>query len=208
MSERRLVDRLKGAGSQLRFILVPKESPLEEIDRELPRAVASRKVIAASRTFDRLTVPFEKEFRKIGLKDAGELSSRSRADDLHRLPGVFEKLSRIQALAVRVKDMEEASRIFDAVNDRYRIVLDVRSECEVGSSVPDEKSKRAIRNGYPADSGVRYGMNKDVDGTGVLVGVLDTGIDADHKEFKKRRVPLRSARVDRQSRLGAERSRL
>src|SRR5262249_30883318 len=44
---------------------------------------------------------------------------------------------------------------------------------------------------WPEESGISVAHRSGVRGSGVLVGILDTGCDADHLEFRKRRVEFR-----------------
>lgn len=44
---------------------------------------------------------------------------------------------------------------------------------------------------WPVESGVREAHRSGVRGAGVLVGVLDTGVDADHEEFGHLTIPFR-----------------
>jgi subtilisin family serine protease len=53
-------------------------------------------------------------------------------------------------------------------------------------------TRRPRRKSYwPAESGVATAHRRGITGKGVLVGILDTGIDADHLEFRNRRVQFR-----------------
>ncbi len=54
-----------------------------------------------------------------------------------------------------------------------------------------EQSAESTIRGWPEQSGVSDAREERVRGHGVLVGVLDTGIDADHSEFSHRLVTYR-----------------
>jgi subtilisin family serine protease len=58
--------------------------------------------------------------------------------------------------------------------------------------LPHRFARRPRRKSFwPAESGVAEAHARGITGEGVMVGVLDTGIDADHLEFRKRRVDFR-----------------
>jgi len=44
---------------------------------------------------------------------------------------------------------------------------------------------------WPNDSGVNDARRSGITGSSVLVGVLDTGCDADHLEFHQKRIDFR-----------------
>jgi subtilisin family serine protease len=83
---------------------------------------------------------------------------------------------------------EEAKEVLEA---DYLIVPDI----EMGLPVPmlgQSYLRRPRREPYwPTDSGVSDAHSAGITGKGVLVGVLDSGCDADHLELREKRVDFR-----------------
>src|SRR5262249_40781242 len=58
--------------------------------------------------------------------------------------------------------------------------------------VPANRSRTVLdRREWPEESGVQQAHDRGVRGASVLVGVLDTGVDADHSEFAGQRINFR-----------------
>ena len=84
--------------------------------------------------------------------------------------------------------IEDAQQSFDKSD--YDVIDDVQL------SLPQPTySERVYRRRkqivWPAESGVHQAHSNGITGEGVLVGVLDTGCDADHVQFRKKRVDFR-----------------
>jgi subtilisin family serine protease len=80
--------------------------------------------------------------------------------------------------------------VLDATERDFNPVLDVRTESDGPHSNAKAKSGRRKRV-WPTWTNLAQASTDDVRGKGVLVGVLDTGIDADHSEFKRTPIEFR-----------------
>jgi subtilisin family serine protease len=81
------------------------------------------------------------------------------------------------------------------LGDQYEFVddfpLSLPSRAGLGA-MPANRSRMALdRREWPAESGVQPAHSAGVRGAGVLIGVLDTGVDADHEEFQQQRINYR-----------------
>jgi serine protease AprX len=104
----------------------------------------------------------------------------------------------VDSLGLTVAYFADDGALHDAegeLSDGYDFVPDV----PLAMSAPLERhgtamttSKAAVTNReWPDASGVKQAHDKGVRGAGVLVGVLDTGVDADHDEFQGVTIPYR-----------------
>lgn len=176
----------------IRLILVPKQDPLgEEVRAAGPpptQAAASAEAKATANRFEDAVDPALKEFEKIGLS-AARSDPRNRASPAESA-GEFDSLSLVRAVAVRLKDESKLDALLDATERDFHPILDVRTESDPAR--PGIVRRRRKGQGFwpdwtnlapPAQEGVR--------GAGVLMGVLDTGVDADHAEFKRKPIEFR-----------------
>jgi subtilisin family serine protease len=90
-----------------------------------------------------------------------------------------------------VEEDSKVDRVIDAAHDKFDAVLDVRTDSDPALFLEAGRVKKAPQNPWPAWTGMKAARVDRVRGNGVLVGVLDTGVDADHGEFKKRSVEFR-----------------
>ena len=102
----------------------------------------------------------------------------------------FLHLNALDAYIISTPDerqTEGARAIFD--EDTYHLVRDI----PLALSAPiraNRVSRRGRQVPWPEVSGIPYAHRNGITGEGVLVGVLDTGCDADHLELRKKRIPF------------------
>ena len=92
------------------------------------------------------------------------------------------------------KKIKEAQESIDALD--YEIIPDIQFSLPK-PMYSGEVFRRRKQILWPVESGIRQAHENGITGNGVLIGVLDTGCDADHIQFRKkpidfRYVPLRS----------------
>ncbi len=111
-----------------------------------------------------------------------------------RGPEVEDSLQRLELAGAYVVDTSSeqmADRARELLEPDYHIMPDI----ELGLPRPtlSESYRRRPRRAsyWPAESGVKEAHSNGVTGKGVLLGVLDTGCDADHLELRKKRVEFR-----------------
>ena len=86
------------------------------------------------------------------------------------------------------RKIEEAQRLFD--ESEYNIIPDV--QLSLPKPTHSERVYQRIRQiSWPTESGVHEAHTNGITGTGVLVGVLDTGCDADHIQFRSKQINFR-----------------
>ena len=191
-----IMDRVKSGTSAVRLVLVPKGDLLARTVSAGPhedRAAALEGTKTAAKLFRREVDPALAKLSKIGLVNAEKLGAGARLDGNIEKSGLFDNLSLFKAIAVRAKDEQTVDRVLDATSDQFDAVLDVRSPSDTGISAHADRrpSKTRAHRLWPRASGVQEAWDLDIRGNGVIVGVLDTGIDADHVEFKQNRVEFR-----------------
>ena len=103
----------------------------------------------------------------------------------------FHRLPYVDAFVVETIDRRIAEQAREILEDDYEVAPDVA----LGMPIPTawtptvrevDPSKR-----WPESTGIALAHSKGVTGKGVIVGVLDTGCDADHIEFRSKRINFR-----------------
>lgn len=106
--------------------------------------------------------------------------------------GGYALLERLDAATLTAHEDMPQEAIQEAVGDAYVVVPDVPLSIGLPDQTQQRSTTRLTREmkAWPAQSGVAAAHAAGHYGKDVIVGVLDTGIDADHGEFRGREVPF------------------
>jgi subtilisin family serine protease len=103
----------------------------------------------------------------------------------------FERLGNVGCYIVETENPEQAQAAREVLEEDYLILPDVQLSLPVAASSMQRTSRAPRDLQWPAASGVAQAHEQGITGKGVLVGVLDTGCDADHTEFAKKTIEFR-----------------
>jgi hypothetical protein len=173
------------------FIALPKKSKLEIADIEIQSTEDKRQLLWSSLlkvAFAALPIPFG-TLIELGFEQIGLLQSTATSRDLiAERTSNFMPLNSLGAYLVSSVDkqkIEDAQESFDKSD--YVIVPDV--QLSLSEPICSESVLwRGRQVHWPPESGILEAHNRGVTGAGVLVGVLDTGCDADHVQFRQKRI--------------------
>ena len=124
-----------------------------------------------------------KEIKQEGMETAEEYPEPPR--------DCFTRLGYVGAYVINATDEETAQEAMDVLESDYLIMPDIElglPQTTIASSYRRRPYKQPT---WPDCSGVKLAHRNDITGKGVLVGVLDTGCDADHLELRDKYVDFR-----------------
>jgi subtilisin family serine protease len=137
----------------------------------------------------RLLEPLPEEhsavLRGVGLKQLRPEDWSPEAEDS------FEQLGTVGAYVVDAVDPDKGQRAREALESDYLIVPNIPLSLPTPRLNQVRLKARPRSDPWPDDSGIAVARTNGATGQGVLVGVLDTGCDADHVEFAGKRVEFR-----------------
>ena len=130
------------------------------------------------------TRPIASALERIGM---GDLEQHQSTLEPPTRPGMFAKLDSLGATACFFSREEDQDDARNEAGDEYEFISDFSLELPTRLKQADSSSARGRASlavsEWPEASGVGAAHAMGVRGAGVLVGVVDTGIDADHTEF-------------------------
>jgi hypothetical protein len=164
--------------------------------RKAPRAPGLGKATAATAE-KRAEVARDAEHsrRAIELRDIGlpQLPPEGQDDDADF---GFARLGNIGAYVVTPATPQQA-QVARAILERdYYIIPNIELSLPATAMESRRTRRRPVRFAWPAESGIAAAKARGITGKGVIVGVLDTGVDADHTEFDRRRIDFRYIPLD------------
>ena len=186
------------APDYIRMLLLPKDDPTAEIGqdaslrkrRQNPRKWLDQ--IADLANLDSLRA----RLARVGLVDVGVPQGRADARQQARASedeaGVFDVLPTVGGFAARFASERALEQARHELGDRMLFIPDVYAEPAPPSRHPidpDEDPDRRLL--WPKESGIAMAHRDAVKGDNVLVGILDTGVDADHEVFRKIEIEFR-----------------
>lgn len=103
----------------------------------------------------------------------------------------FERLGHVSCYIVNAPTERQAEQAREILADDYLIVPDVSLSLPVARAGGDVRMRRPKAPEWPPISGIQEAHARGFRGQDVIVGVLDTGCDADHTEFQGKRIEFR-----------------
>lgn len=130
--------------------------------------------------------------QRIGMEDIEKVQATGNVASRR---GVFARLNSIGMTAAFFGQEKDEANALNELSEQYDFVpdfhLSIPSRVRM-DAVPATKGRTApTASEWPEASGVARAHELGIRGEGVLVGVLDTGIDADHQEFARQNVTYR-----------------
>jgi hypothetical protein len=179
-----------------RFLLMPRESGGDRDTATFSQAAAMRSGATRHIAYRAPQHDPGQSLARIGLQSIHELRRRRSRDDLPGAKkGVFARLGALgMAAAYFTRDdaLAEAQGVlgaeFDFVPD-FDLALPTQIKGRGVNAARGHQSPAARQ--WPAETGVAAAHRQHIRGGGVLIGVLDTGVDADHSEFVQNPITFR-----------------
>jgi len=103
----------------------------------------------------------------------------------------FERLGHMSCYIVNAPTNQQAEQAREILADEYLIVPDVPLSLPVARTGAETRFRRPRAPEWPDVSGIQEAHRRGITGEQVIVGVLDTGCDADHNEFAGKRIEFR-----------------
>jgi subtilisin family serine protease len=134
--------------------------------------------------------------QRIGMKDMEKVQRRQQPITPEDVDvGMFARLNSVGMTAAFFGAEKHEANAINELADYYDFIpnfrLSLPSRVRM-DEVPSNRGRSALADReWPEDSGVSKAHTMGVKGAGVLVGVLDSGVDADHEEFTGRTITYR-----------------
>jgi subtilisin family serine protease len=103
----------------------------------------------------------------------------------------YQSLGYAGAYVVETTDEATAQRAQEVLEPAYHIMPDIEMGLPVAMLARRYERRPRRKQYWPDESGVARAHAQGLTGKGVLVGVLDTGCDADHLELRGKRIDFR-----------------
>ena len=108
----------------------------------------------------------------------------------------FERLERLDGYIVETEDEQQTEQAIQALEDEHLVVPDIQLELP-RAMLDEHRLRRRPRDfTWPDQSGVSEARANGATGEGVIVGVIDTGVDAGHLELRDKRIEYRYVPLD------------
>lgn len=168
-----------------KFVALRRVAPGERLSR--PTSLADQRLQAAQ---DAGNGEKRELLQSIGLTSVDPVT---RAPQLRH---TFKRLSYLNAYVVETPNPAVAERARELLEPDYLVMPNL--PLSLPRPTMDRRYLRRPRAylGWPEESGVAYAHKHDIQGQGVLVGVLDTGCDVDHLEFRNKQIDFRYIPLD------------
>ncbi|MEM8858797.1 MAG: S8 family serine peptidase [Chloroflexota bacterium] len=141
--------------------------------------------------------------KSVGLTDINQWSYSDQPDPNEKpFTNCFEHLGHLDTFVVDVDNEGTTDAVMSELSDEYLVIPDIELNIPMSTPLERKTTRRPRReHRWPEPSGVTEAHKNNIRGQNVIVGVLDTGCDADHLELRRKRinftyVPL-NARADR-----------
>lgn len=111
-------------------------------------------------------------------------------------PHHFQRLNYVGAYVVETTSPQMAERARELLEPDHVIVPDLQLSLPRPALVQRYQSRPHAQREWPVESGVALAHQDGNFGQGVLVGILDTGCDADHAELRNKLIDFRYVPLD------------
>lgn len=170
------------------MLIIPNHEPDEEEAAASSRLIIGR---SAQRQAYESFAPRRATLTKTGLKEVERLAESDEHEE-----GVFKPLGSLGMAAAFFKNDEGLARVKGQLeSENYTCMrnfsLFIPPRARENSEPATRGMTPLLNREWPEESGIKLAHELGIRGSGVLVGVLDTGIDSDHLEFKNKRIPFR-----------------
>ena len=158
--------------------------------RKVPRlqAIGMRASVEERRSYlvkDSLVSERAKALRALGLRQ-----TRPEEQILEATPS-FQRLGFIGAYIIDTPSLQMAEQAREILEPTYQIVPDIQLALPQPVLSRSRFGRPRRQPYWPTESGISTAHQNGAIGQGVLVGVLDTGCDADHIELRDKRIEFR-----------------
>jgi subtilisin family serine protease len=129
------------------------------------------------------------------LKDLGlrQIMPEERAPEIKH---GFQRLGYVGAYVVNAPSEKKSDQAKQVLEPDYHIMPNIQLSLPLPTRLGERLARERRRSYWPAESGIGTAHRNGITGSGVLVGVLDTGCDADHYELAKKRIEFRYVPMD------------
>lgn len=103
----------------------------------------------------------------------------------------FGRFGHVGCYVVQTPDNRQAEQARELLADDYLIVPDVQLSLPVARAGETTTAHRPRKSQWPDVSGIAQAHKAGITGKNIIVGILDTGCDADHTELKRKRIEFR-----------------
>lgn len=183
--------------NQLQFqkavLLMPRLEDNSDGESTFAPAVLQRTQVSRSLNFNTPSHHAPYTLSKLGMTDLNKASSDP--DDVG-ISGGFTQLNALGMTAAFFNREQDEANAINELADRYEFIpdfpLSIPSRPITQNALSTSNLPQALMElPWPEISGVSKAHSMGFKGNGVLVGVLDTGIDADHQEFVDKTITYR-----------------
>jgi subtilisin family serine protease len=131
-------------------------------------------------------------FEDMGFEQVAKGFSRVVPDKLeYRETNEFRRLGHVGAYLVEPISEDKTENAKELLEPDFHIMPDIELTLPLPQAVTISSLQSSGDEFWPTESGVKQAHDAGVRGEGVMIGVLDTGVDADHRELKRKTIDFR-----------------